>query len=322
MTDETAFLKAIQAAPGDDAPRLVYADWLDERGDARGQFVRAEVQAAKRFREGNEVPARKLRRVMENVGIEWALSIARPPVGVCTPVRFSNSGSPVTAQQLDTAAKKAGLSIPPDYRAFLLLHNGGSPPPSFCDVEEDSIRVSRIQPFIPDRGFVPCQYRRHAQDEELFASLLPVGATDSEQDSLAVSVAAEDFGAVYFLPYSDPDSDWFPAGDSFADSFAEFLAMLKLECPDGVQLAMAGDAAGMAQWLDAGGDPFGMDAKTGFTLMNLVITGNQPAVLKVILDRKPTFTPSAVDAARRLIKAPPYSRYTEVCKLIETYLGR
>jgi uncharacterized protein (TIGR02996 family) len=30
--DEKAFLAAIAAAPGDDAPRLVFADWLDERG--------------------------------------------------------------------------------------------------------------------------------------------------------------------------------------------------------------------------------------------------------------------------------------------------
>jgi uncharacterized protein (TIGR02996 family) len=33
MSDEHAFLNAILANPKDDAPRLVYADWLDERGD-------------------------------------------------------------------------------------------------------------------------------------------------------------------------------------------------------------------------------------------------------------------------------------------------
>jgi uncharacterized protein (TIGR02996 family) len=36
MSDEAAFLNAILANPADDAPRLVYADWLDERGDALG----------------------------------------------------------------------------------------------------------------------------------------------------------------------------------------------------------------------------------------------------------------------------------------------
>jgi uncharacterized protein (TIGR02996 family) len=40
MTDDAAFRNAILAAPDDDAPRLVYADWLEERGDPRAEFVR------------------------------------------------------------------------------------------------------------------------------------------------------------------------------------------------------------------------------------------------------------------------------------------
>jgi uncharacterized protein (TIGR02996 family) len=40
MTQEEAFLRAIIDHPADDAPRLIYADWLDERGDPRGEFIR------------------------------------------------------------------------------------------------------------------------------------------------------------------------------------------------------------------------------------------------------------------------------------------
>ena len=43
MTDDDALLRAVRAAPADDAPRLVYADWLDERGDPRGPFLRAQT---------------------------------------------------------------------------------------------------------------------------------------------------------------------------------------------------------------------------------------------------------------------------------------
>lgn len=42
--DEEAFLRAISAAPDDDAPRLVYADWLDERNDPRAEVVRLQVR--------------------------------------------------------------------------------------------------------------------------------------------------------------------------------------------------------------------------------------------------------------------------------------
>jgi uncharacterized protein (TIGR02996 family) len=46
MGDEEAFLRAIALAPGDDAPRLVYADWLDDRGDPRADYVRLVTRAA------------------------------------------------------------------------------------------------------------------------------------------------------------------------------------------------------------------------------------------------------------------------------------
>ena len=40
--EEAAFLRSICATPDDLAPRLIYADWLDERGDPRGAVVRTE----------------------------------------------------------------------------------------------------------------------------------------------------------------------------------------------------------------------------------------------------------------------------------------
>ena len=45
MDEHLAFLQAILADPDDDAPRLVYADWLEERGDPRAEFIRAQCAA-------------------------------------------------------------------------------------------------------------------------------------------------------------------------------------------------------------------------------------------------------------------------------------
>jgi uncharacterized protein (TIGR02996 family) len=51
MTDEPAFIRMIAAAPDDDAPRLVYADVLEERGDpagaARAEFIRVQCERAR-----------------------------------------------------------------------------------------------------------------------------------------------------------------------------------------------------------------------------------------------------------------------------------
>jgi uncharacterized protein (TIGR02996 family) len=49
MTRADAFLKAILAEPDDDAPRLLFADWLEEYGDAnRAEFIRIQIALAGR----------------------------------------------------------------------------------------------------------------------------------------------------------------------------------------------------------------------------------------------------------------------------------
>jgi uncharacterized protein (TIGR02996 family) len=47
MSEETAFLKAILEEPDDDALRLVYADWLEERGDFLSDLIRVQCRLAK-----------------------------------------------------------------------------------------------------------------------------------------------------------------------------------------------------------------------------------------------------------------------------------
>lgn len=44
MTTERAFLTAILERPDDDATKLVYADWLEEQGDPRGEYLRLMVR--------------------------------------------------------------------------------------------------------------------------------------------------------------------------------------------------------------------------------------------------------------------------------------
>jgi uncharacterized protein (TIGR02996 family) len=62
MTHDEAFLQAIIETPDDDTPRLVYADWLEEHGDAdRAEFIRAQVQLGCLLEEDPRRPALKLR---------------------------------------------------------------------------------------------------------------------------------------------------------------------------------------------------------------------------------------------------------------------
>jgi uncharacterized protein (TIGR02996 family) len=47
INSDQGFLDAIRAHPEDDLNRLVYADWLDERSDPRGRYLRLEIELSR-----------------------------------------------------------------------------------------------------------------------------------------------------------------------------------------------------------------------------------------------------------------------------------
>jgi uncharacterized protein (TIGR02996 family) len=72
---EQAFLEAILERPDDDAPRLIFADWLDEHGDTdRAEFIRVQCAIA-----AKDLPTsrrakfdRRQQELLERHGSEWA----------------------------------------------------------------------------------------------------------------------------------------------------------------------------------------------------------------------------------------------------------
>src|SRR5262245_56377105 len=75
MTDADAFMRAILADPLADAPRLVFADWLEERGDGLSEFNRLQCSGLD--------PGRQRQLAVEHAG-EWlgpAVQIVRPGRG-------------------------------------------------------------------------------------------------------------------------------------------------------------------------------------------------------------------------------------------------
>lgn len=73
MGIEDAFLQDILAHPDDDAPRLIYADWLEEHDDPRGEFIRAQCALAQL---GDDDPRRwpleqRERELLQEHESEW-----------------------------------------------------------------------------------------------------------------------------------------------------------------------------------------------------------------------------------------------------------
>lgn len=73
MTQDESFLQSIREDPDDDAMRLIYADWLEERGDPHGEFIRVQVELARTPPSDPRVPEWKQRQreLVEAHGAQW-----------------------------------------------------------------------------------------------------------------------------------------------------------------------------------------------------------------------------------------------------------
>jgi uncharacterized protein (TIGR02996 family) len=81
LTDtRQALLNAIRAQPDDDAPRLIYADWLDENGDpARAAFIRLQCEEARLpvWDPARKVWRREWRRLLREHAWRWRDGLPR-----------------------------------------------------------------------------------------------------------------------------------------------------------------------------------------------------------------------------------------------------
>lgn len=89
MSEEDAFLAGIRAEPKDDLRRLVYADWLDERGDdesrTKAEYLRLVVHLAEL---SEEHPERNwhtlcLRQLALKLPLVWKTRVTKAPVENC-----------------------------------------------------------------------------------------------------------------------------------------------------------------------------------------------------------------------------------------------
>jgi uncharacterized protein (TIGR02996 family) len=80
MSERAAFIQAILATPDDDAPRLVFADWLDEHDEeALAEYIRLSCRLARRPLDVTAVQAlRKRHRVLEEQHASEWLAPFRP----------------------------------------------------------------------------------------------------------------------------------------------------------------------------------------------------------------------------------------------------
>jgi uncharacterized protein (TIGR02996 family) len=249
VSEDEAFIRAIVDAPGDDLPRLVYADWLDDRSDPRGPYLRAEREAVE---SGNGARLRELAAGLDPV---WVARVSRPPVGVCCDrVRFDNRGRTLTASDIERVEQLLGGSFCADYRAFLLNYNGGVPVPACLpypdqtweDMDMDVgefYAVGAPYELAPDEIGEWTGNLKHERDwlhelyrigggegnNPLIEGMVQFADTPNDLGYLLVGISAANRGRVYhFRDYCHFSNDPGHLFD-YADSFAAFLSRFRPE---------------------------------------------------------------------------------------------
>ncbi len=77
---EQAFLDSIGANPGDNTPRLVYADWLEERGDPRAEYLRVLCEWLACRSTGDDKLIERERELRRALGRRWLARVRGMPV--------------------------------------------------------------------------------------------------------------------------------------------------------------------------------------------------------------------------------------------------
>src|SRR5262245_11949759 len=146
MDDDAGFLQAVLAAPEDEALRLVYADWLEERGDPRGEYLRCQcARAALRPADPKHTALlrreEELRQQYPAVILPWQrrLTLGRI-LNLLGRTGRDEGSSPYTPnprlaeRELRAWETEYGVTLPEEYRLFLReVGDGGMMPGSYCD---------------------------------------------------------------------------------------------------------------------------------------------------------------------------------------------
>lgn len=108
MHDEADFLNKLLEAPADDTARLVYADWLDERGDEQGRaksrFLRLTVRLLEPDRPKEDDG--ELQQLAAQLDTRWLAVVSRLKVEICGREPEKRAGRQVVRLAFDVVCDK------------------------------------------------------------------------------------------------------------------------------------------------------------------------------------------------------------------------
>jgi len=142
---------------------------------------------------------------------------------------FEYSGPPIGENDIDELEQKLGVTLPPDYRAFLLRTNGGRPVPEDAFGDEDTGSMMNMFYAVKHEriSFTIAQEKR-AFRSRIPEDLLPIG-DDAGGSQICIGIGPDNYGKVYFWRmYDEEDLDEGEKPDYrnvhlVSETFSEFL---------------------------------------------------------------------------------------------------
>lgn len=84
---ETGFVLDLHEHPQEDGPRLIYADWLEDRGDEQSllqaEYLRLGVQRSKLRGTEKRQATMRLRQLSQQIDPNWLASVSCSPIENC-----------------------------------------------------------------------------------------------------------------------------------------------------------------------------------------------------------------------------------------------
>lgn len=160
-------------------------------------------------------------------------------------------GPDITGKQLKAFEKQWEITLPDDYRKFLLKNNGGLPNPNCFDFKWKDVDAYGYVGRLLGLGYPAAMYSFEQNMTRYKAPIIPerffliaMNYTGLAFYLVCMSIQGDDFGSVYFLPaydllgkiteddieqYCDENPDRksnYPAHYLIAESFTQFLDAL------------------------------------------------------------------------------------------------
>ena len=137
------------------------------------------------------------------------------------PLNIETDFPQLAPAELDAFERETGLELVPEYREFLLRHNGGRPDDNSIDLPDldDSTVVNDFFGLLPGDDY-DIRGELEMYDGRIPPGALPI-AEDPGGNLFLLSLAGDTKGAVFFWDHEEENAH------RIAGSFEEFLASIK-----------------------------------------------------------------------------------------------